>query len=53
MGFTQKQTAFALGFKHRSSVAQLELGYAKVTDRVANLCTALERLNKPKGEDNE
>ncbi len=37
LGWTQKQAANALGFRHRSSISQLERGHQYVTPKVAKL----------------
>lgn len=41
LGYTQKQAADALGFKHRSSISQLENGHQQITAKVAKLAAII------------
>ena len=41
LGYTQKQAADALGFKHRSSISQLEKGHQQITAKVAKLAAII------------
>jgi transcriptional regulator with XRE-family HTH domain len=46
MGWTQQKTAYELGYKRPSTIAQLELGHISPSHRLILACKYLENRNR-------